>query len=86
VAFLIEAADAVLIGPSGVGKSSITRNNIAHQAVLAGQTLLCTSNKRMLNELAGAASNAPRAGPNPTRSDVHAQEHPMYPCPPCRPE
>jgi DNA replication protein DnaC len=53
LAFLKEAANAVLIGPNGVGKSTIARN-IAHQAVLAGHTVLCTSAGHMLNELAGA--------------------------------
>ncbi len=53
LAFLKEAGNVVLIGPNGVGKSTIARN-IAHQAVLAGQTVLCTSAGHMLNELAGA--------------------------------
>ncbi|MGB5735726.1 MAG: ATP-binding protein, partial [Thiohalocapsa sp.] len=39
--------------PNGVGKSTIARN-IAHQAVLAGHTVLCTSAGHMLGELAGA--------------------------------
>jgi DNA replication protein DnaC len=51
--FLHEAANAILIGPNGVGKSTIARN-IAHRAVLAGYTVLCTSAGQMLNELAGA--------------------------------
>jgi len=51
--FLKEAANAILVGPNGVGKSTIARN-IAHQAVLAGHTVLCTSAGHMLNELAGA--------------------------------
>jgi len=53
LAFLQEAANAVLIGPNGVGKSTIARN-IAHQAVLAGHTVLCTSAAQMLGELASA--------------------------------
>ena len=53
LAFLEEAANAVFIGPNGVGKSTLARN-IAHQAVLAGHTVLCTSAGHMLNELAGA--------------------------------
>jgi len=53
LAFLQEAANAVFIGPNGVGKSTLARN-IAHQAVLAGHTVLCTSAGHMLNELAGA--------------------------------
>jgi DNA replication protein DnaC len=51
--FLTEAANAILIGPNGVGKTTLARN-IAHQAVLAGHTVLCTSAGHMLNELAGA--------------------------------
>jgi DNA replication protein DnaC len=51
--FLEEVANAILVGPNGVGKSTIARN-IAHQAVLAGHTVLCTSAAHMLNELAGA--------------------------------
>ncbi len=53
LAFLAEAANGILIGPNGVGKSTLARN-IAHQAVLAGHTVLCTSAGHMLNELAGA--------------------------------
>lgn len=51
--FLQETANAILVGPNGVGKSTIARN-IAHQAVLAGHTVLCTSAAKMLNELAAA--------------------------------
>jgi DNA replication protein DnaC len=51
--FLQETANAILVGPNGVGKSTIARN-IAQQAVLAGHTVLCTSAGHMLNELAGA--------------------------------
>ncbi len=49
--FLHEAANAVLVGPNGVGKSTIARN-IAHQAVLRGYNALFTSASQMLNELA----------------------------------
>jgi DNA replication protein DnaC len=51
--FIHEAANAILVGPNGVGKSTLARN-IAHQAVLAGHTVLCTSAGHMLGELAGA--------------------------------
>ncbi|HYN78728.1 MAG TPA: IS21-like element helper ATPase IstB [Lamprocystis sp. (in: g-proteobacteria)] len=51
--FLAETANVVLVGPNGVGKSMIARN-IAHQALLAGHTVLFTSAGHMLNELAGA--------------------------------
>jgi len=49
--FLEETANAVLVGPNGVGKSTIARN-IAHQAVLAGHSVLFTNAAAMLNELA----------------------------------
>jgi DNA replication protein DnaC len=54
--FLAEKANGILIGPNGVGKSTIARN-IAHQAVLAGHTVLCTSAAEMLNELAATDSD-----------------------------
>lgn len=49
--FLEETANAILVGPNGVGKSTIARN-IAHQAVLAGHSVLFTNAAAMLNELA----------------------------------
>ena len=49
--FLDETANGVLLGPNGVGKSTIARN-IAYQAVLAGHTVRFTSAGQMLNELA----------------------------------
>jgi len=51
LAFLDEAANAVLVGPNGVGKSTIARN-VAYQAVLQGHTVLFTTAAHMLNELA----------------------------------
>ncbi len=49
--FLGEAGNAVLVGPNGVGKSTLARN-IAHQAVINGHTALFTTASQMLNELA----------------------------------
>lgn len=49
--FMQEAGNAVLIGPNGVGKSTIARN-IAHQAVIAGYTVLFTTAAAMLGDLA----------------------------------
>lgn len=51
LSFLEEAGNAVLVGPNGVGKSTIARN-IAHQAVIEGHTVLFTTAGQMLNELA----------------------------------
>ncbi|MDY6892040.1 MAG: IS21-like element helper ATPase IstB [Pseudomonadota bacterium] len=49
--FLSEAANAVLVGPNGVGKTTVAKN-IAYQAVIRGHTVLFTTAGQMLNELA----------------------------------
>jgi DNA replication protein DnaC len=49
--FLREGANAVLMGPNGVGKTTIARN-IAHEAVRAGHTVLFTTAGAMLGDLA----------------------------------
>ena len=51
--FIKEAANVVLLGPNGVGKSTIAKN-IAYQAVIQGYTVLFTTAANMLNELAAA--------------------------------
>jgi len=56
--FLDEAANAILVGPNGVGKSTIAKN-VAHRAVLAGHTVRFTTASEMLNEL--AAQDGPQA-------------------------
>jgi DNA replication protein DnaC len=55
--FLKDAGNAVLVGPNGVGKSTIARN-IAHQAVLEGHTALFTTAAHMLSELAAQDGDA----------------------------
>ena len=49
--FVTEATNVILAGPNGVGKSTIAQN-IAHQALLRGHTVLCASASAMLNDLA----------------------------------
>jgi DNA replication protein DnaC len=49
--FIDEAANAVLVGPNGVGKSMIAKN-IAHCALMRGYTVRFTTASAMLNDLA----------------------------------
>jgi DNA replication protein DnaC len=55
--FLKQATNVILVGPNGVGKSTIARN-IAHQAVLHGHNVLFISASQMLNELAAQDSDS----------------------------
>ena len=55
--FLKEAANVVLIGPNGVGKS-MWAQNLAHQAVLQGATALFTTAGQLLGELAALDSDS----------------------------
>jgi DNA replication protein DnaC len=55
--FLREAANVVLIGPNGVGKS-MWAQNLAHQALLQGATVLFTTAGQMLGELASLDSDS----------------------------
>jgi len=49
--FLAEAANVVLAGPNGVGKTMIAKN-LGHRAVMAGHTVLFTTASELLNDLA----------------------------------
>lgn len=49
--FINEAANVVLVGPNGTGKTTIARN-IGHQALLRGHTVRCITASEMLNDLA----------------------------------
>jgi DNA replication protein DnaC len=55
--FLKEATNAILVGPNGVGKSTLARN-IAHQALIHGHTVLFTSAGQLLGELAALDSDS----------------------------
>lgn len=50
LAFLAEEENVVLVGPNGVGKTTIAQN-VAHHALLAGRTVRFTTASDMLNEL-----------------------------------
>ena len=55
--FLNEAVNVVLVGPNGVGKSTIAAN-IAHRAVLAGHTVRFATAASLLGELATIDSDS----------------------------
>lgn len=55
--FLNDATNAVLVGPNGVGKSTLARN-ITHQAILHGHTALFVSAGQMLGDLAALDSDS----------------------------
>jgi hypothetical protein len=55
--FLKDATNAILVGPNGVGKSTLARN-IAHQALIHGRTVLFTSAGALLGELAALDSDS----------------------------
>jgi DNA replication protein DnaC len=48
--FIEEATNVILAGPNGVGKSTIAQN-LVHQALLRGHTVLYASASAMLNDL-----------------------------------
>ncbi len=55
--FLAEATNAVLVGPNGVGKTTLARN-LAHQALVHGHTVLVTSAGQLLGDLAALDSDS----------------------------
>lgn len=57
LAFLEEGTNAVLLGPNGVGKSMILRN-VAHHALVRGNTVRFTTASDMLADLAAQDSSA----------------------------
>jgi DNA replication protein DnaC len=54
--FLKEATNVVFVGPNGVGKSMFAQN-IAHQAVIDGHTVLFTSAGQLLGDLCALDSD-----------------------------
>ncbi|MBK1662531.1 IS21-like element helper ATPase IstB [Paracraurococcus ruber] len=54
--FLKEASNAVLLGPNGVGKTTLAQN-IAHQALIAGHTVLFATAGHLLGDLAALDSD-----------------------------
>jgi hypothetical protein len=55
--FIKDASNVVIVGPNGVGKSMCAAN-IAHQAVLAGHTVLFVNAAHMLGELSALDSDS----------------------------
>ena len=55
--FLTEAANVVLVGPNGIGKSTLAQN-IAHQALIEGHTVLFTSAGQLLGDLSALDSDS----------------------------
>jgi DNA replication protein DnaC len=53
--FVREGTNVVLVGPNGVGKSTLAQN-LAHQALLAGHTVRFTTASDMLHDLAAQES------------------------------
>lgn len=51
LSFIKEMMNIIICGPNGVGKTTIARN-LAHHAVMRGNTVLFTTAGKMLNELA----------------------------------
>lgn len=56
LSFFEEGANAVLLGPNGVGKTMLLKN-LAHHSVMRGYTVRFTTASAMLNELAAQESS-----------------------------
>jgi len=55
--FLHDAANVVLVGPNGVGKSMVAQN-LAYQALIAGHTVLFASAGQLLGDLCALDSDS----------------------------
>ena len=51
LAFIAEAVNVILLGPNGVGKTTLA-NNLGYEALIQGHTVLTTTASDMLNDLA----------------------------------
>ena len=54
--FLQDAANVILVGPNGVGKTMLAKN-IAYHALIAGHTVLCTVAGQLLGDLTASESD-----------------------------
>lgn len=70
LSFFEEGANAVLLGPNGVGKTMLLKN-LAHHCVMRGYTVRFTTASAMLNEL--AAQDSSLALNRRLRQYTHAQ-------------
>jgi DNA replication protein DnaC len=55
--FMSDTTNVVLVGPNGIGKSTLARN-LAHQALVRGHTVLFTSAGQLLGDLAALDSDS----------------------------
>ena len=55
--FLSDTTNVVLVGPNGIGKSTLARN-LAHQALVRGHTVLFTSAGQLLGDLSALDSDS----------------------------
>jgi DNA replication protein DnaC len=69
--FLKDATNVVLVAPNGLGKTMIAQN-IAHQAVICGHSVLFTTAGHMLGDLAALDSDSAPA-PAPLRTSAPAR-------------
>src|SRR5258708_14565570 len=75
--FLTDATNAILVGPNGIGKSTLPQN-IAHQAVIHAHTVLFTTAGQFLGDL----PPLPSASPLPPRLPHSAPPPPPASHPP----